>query len=198
MAEKEGGIVKKGHEEGLKLAVTLLEEFGLPLGLLPLADVIEVGFVKSTGYMWILQSKNVEHNFQMISKLVSYDSEITGYVEMKRIKKLKGVKAKELMLWPPVSEITADDPPTGKIHFKSLAGITKTFPVEAFAAGDVAARAVHGDFPERLVLREHELGLDVEDFSPLVDCFPDLIQLVALKMAVAEMRFGMEFWWKKF
>ncbi|CAK9148142.1 unnamed protein product [Ilex paraguariensis] len=135
MAEKEGGIVKKGHQEGTKMSVALLEEFGLPSGLLPLADVIEVGFVRSTGYMWILQKKKVEHNFKMISKLVSYDTEITGYVEKKQIKKLKGVKAKELVLWPPVNQITIDDPPTGKIHFKSLAGITKTFPVEAFAAG---------------------------------------------------------------
>lgn len=132
---KEGGIVKKGHEEGLKMAKSLLEEFELPCGLLPLANVIEVGFVRGTGYMWIQQQKKVEHNFKMISKLVSYDGSITGYVEKKRIKKLKGVKAKELMLWPPVSEIIVDDPPTGKIHFKSLAGITKTFPVEAFAAG---------------------------------------------------------------
>lgn len=99
MAEKDGAIVAKGHEEGNKLAISILEEFGLPLGLLPLADVLEVGFVRSTGYMWIL----------------------------------KGVKAKELMLWPPVNEITVDDSPTGKIHFKSLAGITKTFQVEAFA-----------------------------------------------------------------
>lgn len=134
MAEKEGGIVKKGHDEGLKLAFELLKEFELPLGLLPLAEVIEVGFVKSTGYMWILQTKKVEHNFDMISKLVSYDTEITGYVEKKRIKNLKGVKAKELMLWPPVGEIILDSS-TGKIHFKSFAGITKTFPVEAFAAG---------------------------------------------------------------
>ncbi|OAY24930.1 uncharacterized protein LOC110604798 [Manihot esculenta] len=133
--KKEGGIVKKGHEEGIKMAVSILEEFGLPLGLLPLEDVIEVGFVRSSGYMWIHQKKKVEHNFKMISKLVSYDSEITGYVSKKLIKKLKGVKAKELMLWPPVSEIIVDDTPTGKIHFKSLAGITKTFPVEAFAAG---------------------------------------------------------------
>lgn len=132
---KQGGVVKKGHDEGIKMAVSLLEESGLPTGLLPLADVVEVGFVKSTGYMWIVQKKKVEHNFKMISKLVSYDTDIHGYVEKKRIKKLKGVKAKELMLWPPVSEITVDDPPTGKIHFKSLAGITKTFPVEAFAAG---------------------------------------------------------------
>jgi hypothetical protein len=35
----------------------------------------------------------------------------------------------------PVNEISVDDPPTGKIHFKSLAGVTKTFPVEAFAVG---------------------------------------------------------------
>ena len=135
MTAKEGAIVKTGHEEGLKLAISLLEEFGLPLGLLPLAEVVEVGFVRATGYMWIIQKKKVEHNFKLISKLVSYSAEITGYVEQKKIKKLKGVKAKELMLWPPVSEILVDDPPTGKIHFKSLAGITKTFPVEAFAAG---------------------------------------------------------------
>lgn len=50
-AEKEGGIVKQGHEEGLKLAIALLEEFELPAGLLPLANVIEVGFVRSSGYM---------------------------------------------------------------------------------------------------------------------------------------------------
>ncbi|PIN18826.1 hypothetical protein CDL12_08493 [Handroanthus impetiginosus] len=132
MAEKEGGIIKKGHEEGLKMAISLLNEFELPKGLLPLANVVEVGFVRRTGYMWIQQQNKVEHKFKMISKLVSYDTEITGYVEKKRIKKLKGVKAKELMLWPPVSDITVDDPPTGKILFKSLAGITKTFPVEAF------------------------------------------------------------------
>ncbi|KAL1328725.1 hypothetical protein HN51_038527 [Arachis hypogaea] len=135
MAEKEGAIVGKGHEEGMKMAISLLEESGLPLELLPLADVIEVGYVRSTGYMWILQKKKVEHNFKLISKLVSYDTEINGYVQKKKIKKLKGVKAKELMLWPPVSEISIDDPPTGKIHFKSLAGITKTFPLEAFASG---------------------------------------------------------------
>ncbi|KAL3820299.1 hypothetical protein ACJIZ3_006204 [Penstemon smallii] len=135
MAEKEGAIVKKGHEEGLKMAITLLEEFELPTGLLPLENVIEVGFVRSTGYIWIQQKKKIEHSFKLISKLVSYDSDMKGYLEKKRIKKLKGVKAKELMLWPPVNEITLDDPPTGKIHFKSLAGITKTFPVEAFAAG---------------------------------------------------------------
>ncbi|KAG8386407.1 hypothetical protein BUALT_Bualt03G0145600 [Buddleja alternifolia] len=135
MAEREGAIVKTGHEEGLKMAIDLLEEFDLPRGLLPLANVVEVGFVRATGYMWIVQQKKVEHVFKMISKVVSYSSDIHGYIEKKRIKKLQGVKAKELMLWPPVNEIKVEDPPTGKIHFKSLAGITKIFPVEAFALG---------------------------------------------------------------
>lgn len=64
------------------------------------------------------------------------DTDTHGYIEKKKkMKKLNGVTAEELMLWPPVSEIILDDPITGKIHFNSLAGITKTFPVEAFALG---------------------------------------------------------------
>lgn len=46
MEEKERAVVAKGHEEGIKLANSILDEFGLPLGLLPLADVIEVSFVR--------------------------------------------------------------------------------------------------------------------------------------------------------
>ncbi|CAM8991462.1 unnamed protein product [Rhodiola kirilowii] len=134
--KKEGEVVYKGHDDGIKLAVSLLQEFDLPLGLLPLTDVIEVGFVRSTGYMWILQKKKTEHVFKVVSRLVSYDAKIHGYVEKNKIRKLKGVKTKELMLWPPVSEIYVDEPNTGKIRFKSLAGITRTFPVEAFTAGE--------------------------------------------------------------
>ncbi|KAI5059395.1 hypothetical protein GOP47_0025714 [Adiantum capillus-veneris] len=134
-AEREGARVWKGHDEALKKAVSLLEEIGLPGGLLPLVDVDEIGYVEATGYMWITQKKKIEHEFKLAGKLVSYDSNITGYLEKLRIKKLKGVKAKELLLWPPVGEIKVDDPSTGKIHFKSFAGITKTFDVEAFAPG---------------------------------------------------------------
>ncbi|KAK6797392.1 hypothetical protein RDI58_005094 [Solanum bulbocastanum] len=135
MAEKEGAIVKKGHEEGFKMIISLLEEFELPLGLFPLADVIEVGFVKNTGYMWIQQAKKVEHKFKMLRKPVSYDTEISGYIDKKRINKLKGVKAKEPIVSPPVNEIIVDDPPTGNIQFKGFAGISKTLPLEYFAAG---------------------------------------------------------------
>ncbi|KAJ1264184.1 hypothetical protein BS78_09G243300 [Paspalum vaginatum] len=134
-AEREGAVVTTGHDECMKAAAAMLEEFGLPLGLLPLADVQELGFVRDTGYFWIAQRGQVQHQFKKIGKQVSYDVQISAYVQPKAIKKLKGVKAKELMLWPPINEMSVDDPPTGKIHFKSLAGVTKTFPVEAFAAG---------------------------------------------------------------
>ncbi|GLJ38639.1 hypothetical protein SUGI_0787770 [Cryptomeria japonica] len=134
-SEREGAVVMKGHTEGMKQAGALLKEFGLPEGLLPLENVVEVGYVKKTGYMWIAQKKEVEHTFKLISKQVSYDTDIHGYIEVGRIKKLKGVKAKELLIWASVSDIILETPLTGKIQFKSFAGITKTFPVEAFAAG---------------------------------------------------------------
>ncbi|KAK6132490.1 hypothetical protein DH2020_033790 [Rehmannia glutinosa] len=114
MAEKKGGIVKRGHEETLNMAVSLLEEFGLPLGLLsPLANVLEIGFVRATGYMWIVQQKKVEHDFNTINKIVSYNSEISAYLEKSRLKKLKGVTSKEMVPWPLVEKIWKDE---GKIE----------------------------------------------------------------------------------
>ncbi|KAF2286109.1 hypothetical protein GH714_010437 [Hevea brasiliensis] len=77
--------------------------------------------------------KKVVHKFKMIGKLVSYDTEVTCYIEPNKIKKLKGVKAKELIFWTPCGDIFVDDPPTGKVHFRAIGGLTVTFPVEAFA-----------------------------------------------------------------
>lgn len=137
-AKKQDSVIWTGHQESLKQAVALLEEFKLPTGLLPLEDVVEIGYVKATGYMWITQKKKVEHNFKLAGKLVSYATEINGYLEKRRIKKLSGVKAKELLIWAPVGDISVDDSAVvaaAKIHFKSFAGITKTFPVEAFGPG---------------------------------------------------------------
>lgn len=113
MAEKEGGVVKEGHDDGMKMAISLLQKFELPQGLLPTR-----GCGGGTGCMWVVQQKKVEHEFKMISKLVSYDTEIHSSIEKGKIWKLKGVKAKELILWPPVSEITADLA-SGKIHFRA-------------------------------------------------------------------------------
>uniref|UniRef100_A0A5B7AFN6 Plant/F25P12-18 protein n=1 Tax=Davidia involucrata TaxID=16924 RepID=A0A5B7AFN6_DAVIN len=110
----------------------LLKEVGLPNGLLPLKDIEECGYVKETGFVWLKQKKKIDHKFEKIGKLVSYATEVTAYAEPNKIKKLTGVKAKELLVWMTLSEIYVDDPPTGKITFKTPSGLSKSFPVSAF------------------------------------------------------------------
>lgn len=45
---------------------------------------------------------------------------------------MTGVKAKELLIWLTLTEIYVNDPPTGKITFKTPTGLSRTFPVGAF------------------------------------------------------------------
>lgn len=108
----------------------LLQEVGLPRGLLPLKDIIECGYVEETGFVWLKQKKKIEHYYEKIGKLVSYATDITAYVEKNKIKNLTGVKAKELLIWITISEITGDDSP--KMTFKTPAGLFRTFPRVAF------------------------------------------------------------------
>ncbi|KAJ0979966.1 hypothetical protein J5N97_015440 [Dioscorea zingiberensis] len=108
----------------------LLQEVGLPRGLLPLKDIIECGYVEETGFVWLKQKKKIEHCFEKIGKLVSYATEITANVEKNKIKNLTGVKAKEILIWITICEITADDSP--KLTFKTPTGLFRTFPRLAF------------------------------------------------------------------
>ncbi|XVE89541.1 hypothetical protein DITRI_Ditri20bG0004300 [Diplodiscus trichospermus] len=110
----------------------LLQEVGLPRGLLPLKDIEECGYVKETGFVWLKQKKSITHKFEKIGKLVTYATEVTAVVEKNKIKKLTGVKTKELLVWITLSDIYVDDPPTGKITFKTPAGLSRSFPVSAF------------------------------------------------------------------
>lgn len=111
----------------------LLEEICLPKGLLPLEDLEEVGYNRSTGFVWLKQKKRKQHKFQRIDRNVSYDTEVTAFVEKQRMKKLTGVKSKELLIWVTISDIYIDDPSSGKIAFgNSTTGISRSFPVSAF------------------------------------------------------------------
>ncbi|XP_062143547.1 uncharacterized protein LOC133851234 [Alnus glutinosa] len=110
----------------------LLKEILLPNGLLPLKDIVECGYVRETGFVWLKQKKETTHKFQKIGKLVSYATEVTAYVEPNKIKKLTGVKTKELLIWVTLNEISVDDPPTGKITFRTPTGLFRSFPVSAF------------------------------------------------------------------
>ncbi|XP_061361427.1 uncharacterized protein LOC133305272 [Gastrolobium bilobum] len=110
----------------------LLDEIKLPKGLLPLKDIEECGYNREIGFVWLKQKNTIEHNFEKIDKPVTYATEVTAYVEVGKIMKLTGVKAKELMVWLTLSDIFVDDPPTGNITFKSPTGLYRTFPVTAF------------------------------------------------------------------
>ncbi|XP_076915472.1 uncharacterized protein LOC143574838 [Bidens hawaiensis] len=122
----------------------LLTEMGLTNGLLTLEDIEEVGYVKDTGFVWLRQKKPNKTKNEKIGKLSSNATEVTAFIERFKIKKLTGVKAKELLMWIPVSEITVDNPPTGKVTFKSSYGISKSYPVSAFEIDDVMKKDAKG------------------------------------------------------
>ncbi|XP_020271807.1 uncharacterized protein LOC109846977 [Asparagus officinalis] len=90
----------------------LLQEVGLPRGLLPLKDILEVGYVEETVFVWLKQKKKIDHCFRKVRRMVSYAPKITVYVEKCKIKKLTGVKIKELLIWVTLNELSVDDPPT--------------------------------------------------------------------------------------
>ncbi|XP_059668990.1 uncharacterized protein LOC132314097 [Cornus florida] len=114
----------------------LLEKVSLPKGLLPLDDVVEVGHNQSTGFVWLKQKKKTQHRFRLIGRNVSYDTEVTAFMEDRRMRKLTGVKSKELLIWVSISDIYIDDPSSGKITFGTAAGISRSFPVSAFEVED--------------------------------------------------------------
>lgn len=104
----------------------------LPKGLLPLDNMTEIGHNKTTGYIWIKINKNVQHRFKAIGRNVSYDSEVTAFVENRRMRGLTGIKSKELLLWVTISEIFVNDEDQTKITFANPTGLSRTFPVTAF------------------------------------------------------------------
>ncbi|KAI3786861.1 hypothetical protein L1987_40893 [Smallanthus sonchifolius] len=123
-----------GEEVCKEKAKALLREYCLPDGLLPVEDVEELGYVKETGFLWVKQKKEIVHKFEKVGKQVSYATEITSYLEKCKIKKLSGVKSKELMIWISLTEIFVEDSTSDKVTMKTPTGISKTFPKVAFEA----------------------------------------------------------------
>ncbi|MFS7907365.1 hypothetical protein Hanom_Chr04g00372311 [Helianthus anomalus] len=93
----------------------LLKEMGLPNDLLTLQDIGEFGYLKNTGFVWLRQKKPYKTKNEKAGAVSSQASEVTTYVEKFKIKKLTGVKARELMVWFAISEVSVDNPP--KYHF---------------------------------------------------------------------------------
>lgn len=134
--ERIGADVCYGADMCYKKSLELLEEMELPRGLLPLKDLEECGFVRETGFVWLKQKKPVEYYNKNIKRIVVYGTEITAYVEKHKMKKMTGVKSKELFMWITLTEMSIADASSRKIYFKSSFGVGKSFPIKAFELED--------------------------------------------------------------
>ena len=136
-SHRNGADVITGDATCRKKSIELLEELGLPKGLLPMEDIQEFGYNRETGFMWLVQGKKkVEHTFKKIKQTVSYASEVTAFVEKGKLMKIMGVKTKELMLWLSVVEVYVPEASPDKVTFKTGTGLSDTFDAAVFALGE--------------------------------------------------------------
>ncbi|KAF9622340.1 hypothetical protein IFM89_031143 [Coptis chinensis] len=110
----------------------LLKEVDRLDGLLPLRDILEYGYMEDTGFVWLKQKNKIEHKFEKIGRQAIYGTEITAYVDKYKIRKLTGVKINEMLIWVSLNEMSIDNPVDGRIDFKGLAGLYRTYPFSAF------------------------------------------------------------------
>ncbi|GFP82463.1 hypothetical protein PHJA_000389300 [Phtheirospermum japonicum] len=130
--ERAGAEIVHGAEECFNHSLKLLGDLGFPRGVLPLKDLEECGIVRETGYVWMKQKASYEHFFTRTNTLVRYDTEVTAYVEKGKMKKMSGVKSKQLLLWVPIVEMSIEETNGDKIYFKTPMGIGRSFPITAF------------------------------------------------------------------
>ncbi|KAF6156604.1 hypothetical protein GIB67_014583 [Kingdonia uniflora] len=104
---------------------------GLPLGIIPLDEIEECGHVPENNFIWFRRKKLKRYKFERLGKWVSYAAEVTGYAEEKKIKKLTGIKSKEIAVWITVSEVSVNDP-AQKVTFTTPAGLFRSYPISVF------------------------------------------------------------------
>ncbi|XP_072958054.1 uncharacterized protein [Typha angustifolia] len=129
---REGAEIFQGDILCKNKSIKMLEELSLPKGLLPLEDIEEFGYNRTAGFVWFVQKKKKDHTFKKIKQVVSYAPEVTAFVEKGKLKKITGVKTREMMLWLTVVEVFIQDPTLGKITFKTGTGLSDSFNVSAF------------------------------------------------------------------
>ncbi|PKA46027.1 hypothetical protein AXF42_Ash021328 [Apostasia shenzhenica] len=127
-----GAEVYHGDDLCKKKSIQLLEELCLPRGLFPMEEMEEFGYNREAGFVWLIQKKKKDHVFKQIKRAVSYAPEVTAFVEKHKLKKLTGVKTKELLLWLSVAEVYFEKPSSEKLTFKTGTGLSDSFPSSAF------------------------------------------------------------------
>ncbi|KAK1382044.1 Transcription repressor MYB4-like [Heracleum sosnowskyi] len=140
----------------------LLKKNKFPLGVMPVDEVVELGYNPSTRFLWAIRKKKLDHFFKGINKKATLDTEVTGFLEERRMKKITGVKAKELMIWVSLTDFRIDDPASGKIIFTATAGITKTFPISAFEEDEEEEEKVEVKKVEEKVVEPVKKNVEVK------------------------------------
>lgn len=135
-SHRENAEVHTGAAVCKQKSLDLLEKINMPKGLLPLDDLVEVGYNESTGFVWLRQKKSKTHVFRAIGRSVWYDTEVTAFVEDRKMKHLTGVKSKELLIWITISYIAIKDQSSGNILFGTPTGLSRSFPISAFEKED--------------------------------------------------------------
>ncbi|KAJ4782012.1 hypothetical protein LUZ62_066269 [Rhynchospora pubera] len=95
---RQGAEIFTGHDMCTKKVTEILGELHLPRGLLPLKDMEEVGYNRSTGFVWLKQKKETTHHFKKIGKNVWFAKEVTAQLEDKKATRMTGVKVKPLLI----------------------------------------------------------------------------------------------------
>jgi hypothetical protein len=136
-SHRSGAGVVTGDAICRKKSVELLEELGLPKGLLPMENIQEFGYNRATGFMWLVQgNKKVEHTFKKIKHIVSYATEVTSFAKKGELRKITGVKTKELMLWLSIVEVYVPEASSEKVTFETGTDLSDSFEATAFALGE--------------------------------------------------------------
>ncbi|KAK1695429.1 hypothetical protein QYE76_012126 [Lolium multiflorum] len=135
--EREGAEIVTGAEACYAHSKEMLKGLGFPGGVMPMRGLEECGLVRETGYVWMRQEKGkaYEHYFRGTGTRVRYDAEVTAYVEEGRMKKMTGVRSKQMLMWVPIVEMSLVDGGE-RVYFKSSVGIGRSFPAAAFADDD--------------------------------------------------------------
>jgi len=108
------------------------KSYVFPKGLFQFKDIEEFRYSCYAGFVWLIQKKMKNHSFKKIKHQVSYATEVTAFVEPRKMKKMTGVKTKELMLWLSVVEMYSETSSSEKLTFKSGTGLSDSFEASAF------------------------------------------------------------------
>ncbi|KAA3463772.1 DUF538 domain-containing protein [Gossypium australe] len=95
---------------------------------MPLNHLNEFGYKKTTRFIGLKQENTFKYLFKELG-LNSYGAEITMLTGECQLKRLTGVKSKEMMIWITLFNVFVDDTKVPrKIYYANLMGLSQSYP----------------------------------------------------------------------